>query len=270
MPGSGSEAAPPAVVHLDLDGARHIYALHGWPYPHKHDFLFETGLKQALALFRDTGVRATLFAIAEDLDDPRKRELIEEAVRQGHEIASHTVTHRRLGRLSAEEKRREIFESKERLETGLKQEIRGFRAPWFDIDRESFDLIRAAGYTYDSSTFAGSPGAPGILELPLPSYRPLPFPFHPSYSLVLGSWYFRLGLKRYRRTGAPLVLLFHLADLEPLPYRNLSGWRARIYAQPHTDRESRMRTCCEMLDLVRREYRVVETRALECEMTRAK
>lgn len=269
--GSAIAARPRAVVHLDLDGARHIYALHGWHYPERHDLLFEAGLKRALELFRRAGIHATLFVIAEDLDDPRKRELLQKAVAQGHEIASHTVTHRRLGTLSTDEKRREIFESRERLAAGLNVEIRGFRAPGFDIDWESLDLIHAAGYAYDSSLFSGHPGVSSpILELALPFYRPLPFPFHPSYSLALGPWYFRMGLRRFRRTGAPLVMLFHLADLEPLPHRSLRGWRAQIYARPHTDRESRMHACRTMLDLVCRQYRVVETRELEREMMRTK
>ena len=38
-----------------------------------------------------------------------------------------------------------------------------------------------------------------LLELPMPDYGPLPFPFHPSYSLLLGQRYFTWGLRRHLR-----------------------------------------------------------------------
>jgi peptidoglycan/xylan/chitin deacetylase (PgdA/CDA1 family) len=203
---------------------------------------------------------------------------IEEAVTRGHEIASHSWTHRKLTALGADEKRREIFESRRRLSAELGVEVRGFRAPGFAIDRESLEMIDAAAYEYDSSLFSAT-GAwrrlglprvdartfhplPGrrLVELPLPGYAPLPFPFHPSYSLVLGSWYFRTGLRRFRRTGAPLVLLFHLTDfVGPLPFATLPGWRAKVYSLPRVDGQGRRVRCEDMVARVRQTYEVVDT-----------
>ena len=73
-----------------------------------------------------------------------------------------------------------------------------------------------------------------LLELPLPSYSPLPLPYHPSYAIMLGSWYFRLGESRFRGRGAPLVLVFHLTDLsDPVPDELLPGWKARLFTLSH-------------------------------------
>ena len=233
---NGAQKKPAAVVHVDLDGASAIYAMHGWPYPYEGDPLFESGLENLLSLLEELGLRATLFVIAGDLDDPRKRALLEQAVARGHEIGSHSWTHRKLTGLSREERIREISASRERIAHLLGTPVEGFRAPYFDIDGEAHRLVAEAGYRYDSSLFPGRkiPYAAGqlsvgakperlwkehaLIELPLPPHAPLPFPFHASYSLVLGNWYFRLGLARHRKSGAPLVLLFHLTDLaEPLP-----------------------------------------------------
>jgi hypothetical protein len=271
----------PAAVHLDLDGTPHIYRIHGWEYEKRRDPLFETGLQKALDFFDRAKVRATLFVIAEDLDDPGKRDLIKDAVMRGHEIASHSLTHRKLSSLSREDKRREIFESRERIAARIGVEAQGFRAPNFDIDRESLELVDAAGYTYDSSVFPTarfarrlglstlpeSPHRPlegcKLLELPLPAYAPLPLPFHPCYSMVLGAWYFRLGLRSFKRKGAPLVLLFHLADLtDPFQYDRLRGWRAKVYSLPHTSGEHKRHLCERMLELVRRDYTFVDTARL--------
>jgi hypothetical protein len=260
----------PAVIHLDLDGASAIFRVHGWRFIADRDRLFETGLRHALEFFNRAKAHATLFVIAEDLDHPCKRELIAQAVQQGHEIASHSLTHRKLTALGHDEKRREIFESRERIIAKLGVDVRGFRAPEFDIDYESLDLIDAAGYTYDSSLFPGAKyhrkigvaklsASPHrllenrrLVELPLPAYAPLPAPFHPCYSLVLGTWYFRLGLRRFQQTGSPLVLLFHLTDFsDPVPNDQLPNWWAKFYTLSHISQREKWRRCKQMFELVR-------------------
>jgi hypothetical protein len=270
-----------ATIHLDLDSSVHVYRAHGWTYEADDDPLFETGLRRALKFFSRAGVCATLFVVAEDLDDPRKREMLAEAIRRGHEIASHSLTHRKLTALTRDEKRREIYESRERLKRELGVEALGFRAPGFALDRESFELIDEAGYTYDSSLFSmksfarrigvdqlsAAPSRPApdrrLVELPLPAYRPLPFSFHPCYSLTLGMWYFRLGLRQFQRFRAPFTLLFHLTDFaDPLSEERLPNLMARIYTLSQLDVRTKLQCCGQMLELVRREYQLVATSQL--------
>lgn len=272
---------PTAVVHVDLDGAVDIYRGHGWPYPYKDDPLFETGFHRMLELFQRNRILATLFTIAHSLDDPRKRELLEAAVKQGHELASHTVTHAYPRLIDPQQKRFEIAESRERLEKLPGVRIRGFRAPGYQIDRESIDLLANYGYEWDSSAFptkvfAGrlnvaidGLSAPDrifgnrIMEIPLPDHRPSPIPFSPSYSLLFGLPYFRWGLNRAHRTGTPLVLLFHLTDLaDPLPRDRLLHWQSRIFTLSNLSGETKLRRCQQMLDLVANRYRILPTAAL--------
>jgi hypothetical protein len=101
------------------------------------------------------------------------------------------------------------------------------------------------------------------MELPMPGYDWLPFPFHPSYCLVLGTWYFRLGLRRFHRWGAPLVLLFHLTDFaDPLPPDRLPGRKARLFTLSHMKGAPKRRRCAEMVDLVQSHYRIVDSTEL--------
>jgi hypothetical protein len=276
-----AQDAPPAAVHVDLDGARHIFRAHGWTWDGDDDPLFESGLRGTLEVLERLDVCATLFVIAEDLDDPRKAELIREALRRGHSIASHSTTHRKLSTLSADDKRAELFGSRERLQDALGCDVRGFRAPGFDLDEESYRLIGEAGYAYDSSVFPdrafaarigvdGIPQAPHrplsdrpLWELPLPAHRPLPFPFHASYSLVFGMWYFRLGLSRFRRAGAPLVLLFHLTDFaDPLPAGRLGGAGSKLFTLSHLSGAGKRRRCETMLREAGRRFRLTDTETL--------
>jgi len=276
-----SGARTPAVVHVDLDGATDIYRSHGWPYPFTDDPLFESGFRRMLDFFARNQIRATLFVIAQSLDDPRKRELLETAVQQGHELASHTMTHAYLRLIDNGQKRFEIAESRERLEKLAGVRIRGFRAPGYQIDRESVNLLSEYGYEWDSSAFptkifAGRLNvaierlaAPGqvfdhrLMELPLPDHRPSPVPFSPSYALLFGQPYFAWGLRRARRTGTPLVLLFHLTDLaDPLPRERLPNWQSRIFTLSNLSGETKVQRCQRMLDLVAGNYRIVSTTAL--------
>jgi peptidoglycan/xylan/chitin deacetylase (PgdA/CDA1 family) len=262
----------PAVIHVDLDGAAEIYQAHGWEYPAAGDPLFDTGLRRALDFFDATKVRATFFVIARHLDDPVKRELLQEARRRGHEFASHTVTHRALTTLTSDEKRREIFESRDRIEAVLGTAPAGFRAPGFHMDAESLALLADAGYRYDSSMFPGAkvPQCPhrpfdgrALLELSMPGCAPLPLPFHPCYSLILGMGYYRLALRRFLGRNAPLVFLFHLTDFaDPLPDSYLAGWRSRFYTLSHLSGEHKRERCSRMLNAVRQSFRIVTTQEL--------
>ncbi len=275
----GDTHKPSCAVHLDLDGARHIFQAHGWHLEAERDRLFESGLRSALDLFAELDLRATLFVIAEDLEDPFKLRLLREAVARGHDVASHTLTHRRLTRLPAGERREEIAGSRARLADRLGVAVEGFRAPAFDVDLDVLRMVAEAGYLWDSSLFArrspaqglppvrGVPHrlelAPRLVELPLPGHVPLPLPFHPSYAFVLGRWYFRWGLRRFRRTGAPLVLLFHLTEFsEPLDGAELPGLGARCFTLSHLSRAKKLAWCRSLFEEVGRDYRMGPNSAL--------
>jgi hypothetical protein len=265
-----------------VDGVTDIYQSHGWPWEFAGDPLFATGLRGFLDLFRSRGIRATLFVVARDLRDPEKRALLAEALRDGHEIASHTVTHRHLIKLSSMDKRSEIFDSKAQLEDSLGVQVYGFRAPGYLLDRESIELLVEAGYQYDSSAFATRAHAERLrlpletlrgphfpfagsdfLEWPMPDHRPSPVPFNPSYALLLGHWYFRWGLQRYRTAGTPLALLFHLIDAaEPLPGDRLRGFKSRVFTLSTRSGAAKRAACGRMIDDVAKKYRVVTTMEL--------
>jgi len=276
-----AQESPKAVVHVDLDGATHVFKHHGWSYDYADDPLFESGLQNLLAFMEHNKLKPTLFAIASDLEDARKGELLEEAVQRGYEIASHSLTHRKLTQLDTDEKRVEIAESREKIESRLGTTVKGFRAPDYLIDRDCLELLDECGYCYDSSTFptldfaarlqvptlSEAPHRPlfdrAIVEFPLPCYKPAPFPFHPSYSLVFGNRYFEWGLRRFRKTEQPLVLLFHLTDFaEPLAPERLQGLRSRLFTLSHISAEAKIRRCQAMLDVVRQDYQLTDTNQL--------
>lgn len=277
---SAAQQVPSAVIHVDLDGARHVYAAHDKRWNAARDPLFETGMANALAFFETLGVKATLFVVAEDIEDDVRCSWLRRAVSHGHEIASHTITHAPLTQLDPERREREIRGSRERLERTLDVPVTGFRAPGFFLDRDVLERVRAAGYAYDSSLFAERriartlglatiEPAPhtlppiDLVELPLPAYRPLPFPWHPCYSLILGTWYFRTGLRRHARGATPLVMLMHLTDFaDPLPETLLQGMKTRLYTLSHLATATKRKRLDAMFAEVRRRFRITSTQDL--------
>jgi hypothetical protein len=147
------------------------------------------------------------------------------------------------------------------------------------IDRESIELLAECGYAYDASAFPTEEtarlmettvshleamhqpvGDSRLLSWPMPDYRPLPFPFNPSYSLLMGHWYFEWGVGRFGRTGRPLALLFHLVDAaDPLPEDRLRGVRSRVFTLSVLGARRKLERCRRMLRHVRENYVLTTT-----------
>jgi peptidoglycan/xylan/chitin deacetylase (PgdA/CDA1 family) len=91
---------------------------------------------------------------------------IREWLAAGHEIGSHSVTHRNLKKLTEAEAREEIFDSKQRLENQFGIEVRHFCYPFGGYNQRILDLVQEAGYQTASTVLFGvnEPGA-SVFEL---------------------------------------------------------------------------------------------------------
>lgn len=140
-----------------------------WPsYPTK---IIET-TRTILNLFNKYKVTATFFTVGYFAE--RFPELIEEIVKNGHEIGSHSHTH-----LDIRKSNREIFEddlkeSIRALEKASNEKVLGFRAPFFSIDKERSWAIKIMRkyIKYDSSIFPVRTPLYGIPDAPRNIYRP--------------------------------------------------------------------------------------------------
>src|SRR5262249_40118821 len=92
-------------------------------------------------------VRATMFVTGQVAR--RSPDLAATLVADGHELACHGDTHRRLSDLTADEVEREIHESSDTLRAY--SDVVSFRAPNLDFPVEQLATLRAHGYAIDSS-----------------------------------------------------------------------------------------------------------------------
>jgi peptidoglycan/xylan/chitin deacetylase (PgdA/CDA1 family) len=80
---------------------------------------------------------------------------VEELSEEGHLIGSHTLSHPDLTQLSWKEARREVIESKKRLEKELEVEVDVFAYPFGASNEETERLIESSGYLCGLGTEPG-------------------------------------------------------------------------------------------------------------------
>lgn len=111
-------------------------------------------------------MRATNYVIANfigrhDFMNPKQiQELIDSDL---VEIGSHTLNHYPLKTMSDEEARKEIFDSKQKLETQFNIKIKTFAYPSGSFNMHSVELVKQAGYVAALSTIYGTEQSPDNL-----------------------------------------------------------------------------------------------------------
>jgi peptidoglycan/xylan/chitin deacetylase (PgdA/CDA1 family) len=199
------------------------------------------------ALARAKG-QSTFFVVSRIAEDrPADVEQIAEA---GHEIASHTRTHRHLSELSAAERRIELVDSRETLESTAGVDVTGFRAPSFDTADGHLSQLREAGYEYDSSqvparsipgwyggtTTRKRPYVPDsevtesstpLIEVPVGVMPGLRLPLSGTWLRFLGVRYTIAGMRALAKRGIVPVLYVHPWEFVDLP--DIDGVPSRVY-----------------------------------------
>jgi polysaccharide deacetylase family protein (PEP-CTERM system associated) len=174
----------------------------------------------------------------------------------GHEIASHGMQHWMINRLSPEEFRADVRDSRSLLEDLAGRPVAGYRAPTFSVTHRTawaIDVLADAGFLYDSSVFPvrhdryGVPDAPrsihralgpaggSLVEIP-----PLTARLAGMNWPVGGGGYLRLlpigvlgrSLKAAERRGERGMIYLHPWELDPgqpvLEMGRLACWRHRV------------------------------------------
>jgi polysaccharide deacetylase family protein (PEP-CTERM system associated) len=196
----------------------------------------EDSTKRTLDLFAEAGVHATFFTLGCVAE--RHKGLVRAISDAGHEVASHGWAHYRVGEQTPAEFRADVTRTKKVLEDLSGQEVKGYRAASFSIDRKTwwaFDELAEAGYRYSSSIHPivhdhyGVPDAP---RFPFAPTKGNPLTEIPVGTLDLrgrrlscaGGGFFRLLPYRWssfaigRVNGAerqPVTFYFHPWEIDP-------------------------------------------------------
>ena len=128
------------------------------------------GVPRILGMLARIGIEATFFVPGVTAE--RWPDTVRAILEGGHEVALHSHLHRPLVDLTAIEQRDDLERGLEAL-AALGVTPRGYRAPLWQLTRETLDLLAGAGIVYDSSLmdddrpYAVRSGDGWLAELPV-------------------------------------------------------------------------------------------------------
>lgn len=143
------------------------------PYAHESTDLIVEMTNPVLDLLDLYKTRVTFFVLGKVAE--RYPELIKEIYDRGHEIASHSYSHKTLYDLGKDGFEYEIKKSMNLLERITGEKVKGFRAPTFSITNDTIwalEILEKFEFTYDSSVFPMKSVLYGVPNAPLHPYRP--------------------------------------------------------------------------------------------------
>jgi polysaccharide deacetylase family protein (PEP-CTERM system associated) len=211
-----------------------------------------------LDCFDTYGVRATFFMLGVVAE--QSPTLVREIHNRGHEVASHGYAHDLVYNQTLQSFREETSRSKALLEDLTGTAVLGYRAASYSITRRSLwalDVLRDAGFAYDSSIFPirhdrygivdfprfphvvrGEDGD-GMIEFPLSTVslwgRNLPIAGG-GYLRILPAAFTHWGIARVNhREGQPVIIYLHPWEVDPDQPQQAVGWitRFRHYRNLH-------------------------------------
>lgn len=175
-----------------------------------------------LAILNANKSKATFFILTTVCE--HYPDLIQEIINQGHEIGMHGYEHRLLYNMTKDQFKSNIEKSLTLLAKCGVSSVKGYRAPYWSITKNSLwaiDILKSFGFSYDSSIFPIRRGLYGIPDSPTTPYQIMEnfWEFPPSTVKIFnqnipiaGGGYLRL-----------LPLKFILANVNKLQKNKITG-----------------------------------------------
>jgi len=217
-----------------------------------------------LDLFDECQLKATFFILGWVAE--RKKELVLEIARRGHEVACHGYSHQLVYNQTPDVFQEETVRAKNILEDIIQQQVRGYRAASYSITEKSLwalDILAESGFVYDSSIFPvrhdryGMPDTPehpyrlktpagnSIIEFPLSTAKIINYRLPVAgggYFRLYPYWLSRMGLRQINRQQKPFIFYLHPWEIDPDQPKIAASWFSRFRHYNNLDKcESRLR-----------------------------
>lgn len=236
---TSAEGRAKSILTVDVEDWFHILDLPSAPGLSDWDRLpsrVEGNFRRLLDIFDEHQVKVTCFFLGWIAE--RNKEIVRDAYRRGHEIASHGYGHTLVYEMTPGEFVRDASESRKLLEDISGSSVLGYRSPGFSTTGKTpwfFDKLLEAGYAYDSSIFPAARQHGGNKTASCAPYLvtgdPTPFVEFPiTVAEVLGKrvcffggGYLRLFpyrivktmAARVHREGRPVIFYVHPREIDP-------------------------------------------------------
>ena len=239
------------IFSIDVEDWFHILDLPTAPQPAQWDSqpsCVEKNFLRLLDILDEGNAKCTCFFLG--WVARRFPELVREAQKRGHEIASHGDQHLLVYEAGPDRFLADATTSKKTIEDISGEAVRGYRASGFSVTEDSpwfFDKLVEAGYQYDSSVFPAVRGHGGMRNGHFAPYRTganaslLEFPI--SVEPVAGKAicffgggylrFFPYGVvktmtNRVLKQGRPAIFYVHPREIDPSHPRLEMNWKRRF------------------------------------------
>ena len=143
-----NESKKYAVFTIDIERFEDTECVAKSGYTPKDDML--DGVDKYINILNKHNIKATMFALSDAAN--RIEDKLKKYIDMGHKLAIHGGnTHRPATELSDAEFEKEIKKTKSSFEETYGVPVKGYRAPFFGIDKRKLKILQSAGFTYDSS-----------------------------------------------------------------------------------------------------------------------
>ncbi len=194
-------------------------------------------MERLLDVFDAHNAKATFFVLGWVAE--HHPELVRQLAERGHEVATHSYSHRMATKLDPKAFKDDLQRSVKILQDTTGRDVLGFRAPTFSVTKKTFwvfNILAESGLKYDSSIYPiwhdryGIPDAPrsvfevqtdngaSIIEFPMPTLRILGknFPFGGGGYLRLFPLRFTtMAIRRFNKEGFPAIVFMHPWEFDP-------------------------------------------------------
>lgn len=195
----------------------------------------------------EAGIKATFFIVGKLAKESPS--IVKSISLEGHEVASHSMSHSFFSQLDEYEIEKEIYYSKSLLEDVAGVEVLGFRAPAWTVNEENrihfYDSLKKHGYKYSSSVYPGKTplyGMPkanpdlhmttsGIMEFPMPTKKALGIRVGFSgglYFRVLPNFMINRFINKYVDEQRPWFMYFHPYEFDVVKYGHIGSIFERL------------------------------------------
>jgi polysaccharide deacetylase family protein (PEP-CTERM system associated) len=210
----------------------------------------EANTTRLMDLLAEAGYNATFFTLG--WVARQHPGLVRQIAERGHEVACHSLEHRRVYEMTPDQFFEDTRAAKEALEDAAGQRVVGYRAPSFSITKDSlwaFEVLAELGFEYDSSIFPvrhpnyGMPRAsrkPFVIETehgPIVEFPMMTIEFEGrrsplgggAYLRLLPYWFTRWGLGYINRAeGSAACVYLHPWELDSEQPRINASLSSRI------------------------------------------
>jgi polysaccharide deacetylase family protein (PEP-CTERM system associated) len=249
-------ALTPSIFSVDVEDWFHILDVAAEPPLETWAALetrVEKNFRRLLELFAQHHARTTCFFLG--WVGEHFPQLVREAVRGGHEVASHGYAHKLVYQMTRQQFIADAVRAKRILEDISGEPVRGYRSAGFSVTESTkwfFDALAEAGYHYDSSVFpamrshGGMPAArrephqieAGLIEFPITVAdlfgQPMCF-FGGGYLRLFPYALIRRMAQRVLAEGRPVIYYIHPREIDPshprLPMSALRRFKSYVNLQ---------------------------------------